>query len=731
LKSVSKFLKVSEVYTNNLKGIDVSIPLNAKICVVGPSGSGKSSLVFDTIGREARTRMMSALFPHHVGFSPRTKAKFLTPLPPVVLLSQHLKPQHPYKKVADYFFVYPLLEFALAEKGELFCKNCKTYSRLTTLERVLNWFENLEDGEKFYFLTPIKASKKALEFLLSQGYTKFFVNGTLLDISEEDPPEEVESAFVVIDRIIKEKGATSRFMENIRTAFSLGSGSIVLRFLTGKEFTFNLKSVCFKCGKPLVTEFLACPVCKGAGYLEKKMCSSCKGTGLKEEVLFSRIEGKSIYELLNGTLREFKEKFLKDESVALRRFLKAEEFKVDYLTLSTPVFRLSALERKVLELIEVFSLEIDGALYLLDEPSLYLDFKRRKVLLDNIDELVKEGKTVVLVEHDPVIIESSDWILHLGPGAGEKGGFLVFSGERSEYTFLEKKFSVKKVEKQSFFKLNLNKSKRELSLVTPGLNLFFGEKFEDEELFKEALEELRLAGFKVLDAEAHRAVKGDDWLISYSGIWDEVKKVLLKLPSARAKGFGAKHLSFYSKEGKCPTCQGKGKKAFKVGETWIEVKCETCMGYRLNPEVLSLEFKGFKLFELFEMTFEELLEVFQGFYTIKDKLLEVKRFGLSYLKVNQEVSTLSGGEKSRLLILRELFKKGKPDWLFVKYPLQGLSLWDLEFFLTWKDSLVEKGISLAILETNPIALMISDNLINGKEYLEEVKKHYEKYFSFD
>jgi len=735
------YLELKEVYTHNLKGIDLKIPLNSLVVITGPSGSGKSSLAINTIAEEAKNRLFQILnYSQEVSLNIIPKAKFVSPLPPIIAMTQGVKNWHPYKTIGEFLFLYQTLRLLFEEFGEYKCPACKEFNKVINLNKIIKWYQNLKEGEKFYFLLPLpESSPKALEFLISQGYTKYIIDDKEIDLSEESIPAKFERVYLLLDRMIKEKGSMERFLENLRISQSLNQGRIILKFLKGGEYFFNLKPICLRCGTQLLTEWIKCKSCKGYGYKGKEVCKDCEGLKITSTILESKLLGKSIKEWLILSIKEFyytlKELNIPEglkswfESIFFK-LEKALFLEIDYLKLSTPVFNLSVGERKLLELLLIFGINLNKVIYILDEPTLGLDIDKKKKLLILLRNIINHDNSVILIEHDPYIIENADYIIELGPEGGERGGYLIKADFKEEFfkkpdtltsQYLKGK---RKLIDLSFISKDYPKEKKlievfvekqKVNLLKEGINLIYGKIGSKKTQFFEKLYEVLKKEGKILKIEAKELKGRDDLIISYTGIWDDLKEILIKLPSARIKGLTQKNFSFHTKEGVCSSCRGKGKRIWETENLKLSSICEECFGKRLNPEVLNLTYKGFKISEIFDFTIEEILSIFSGVYQIKEKVQLLKELNLSYLKLGQSIEELSGGERNRLFIAKKLLGNIKFDYLFLEYPLQGLHLEDIKYFANCLNTLKRKNITIVILDTNLITLFLSEWIIEIEE----------------
>jgi excinuclease ABC subunit A len=735
------YLELKEVYTHNLKGIDLKIPLNSLVVITGPSGSGKSSLAINTIAEEGKNRLFQILnYSQEVSLNIVPKAKFVSPLPPIIAMTQGVKNWHPYKTIGEFLFLYQTLRLLFEELGEYKCPACGEFNKVTNLNKIIKWYQNLKEGEKFYLLLPLpERSPKALEFLISQGYTKYIIDDKEIDLSEESIPAKFERVYLLLDRMIKEKGSIERFLENLRISQSLNQGRIILKFLKGGEYFFNLKPICLRCGTQLLTEWIKCKSCKGYGYKGKEVCEECEGLKIASTILESKLLGKSIKEWLNLSIEEFyytlKELNIPEglkswfESIFFK-LEKALFLEIDYLKLSTPVFNLSVGERKLLELLLIFGTNLNKVIYILDEPTLGLDIDKKKKLLILLRNIINLDNSVILIEHDPYIIENADYIIELGPEGGERGGYLIKADFKEEFfkkpdtlTSQYLKGKRKLIDLSSIFKdypkekklIEVFVEEQKINLLKEGINLIYGKIGSKKTLFFEKLYERLKKERKILKIEAKELKGRDDLIISYTGIWDDLREILIKLPSARIKGLTQRNFSFYTKEGVCSSCRGKGKRIWETENLKLSSICEECLGKRLNPEVLNLTYKGFKISEIFDFTIEEILSIFSGVYQIKEKIQLLKELNLSYLKLGQSIEELSGGERNRLFIARKLLSNIKFDYLFLEYPLQGLHLEDIKYFANWLNTLKRKDITIVILDTNLITLFLSEWIIEIEE----------------
>ncbi len=714
MSEFQEFIELKEVYTHNLKGISVRIPLKALTVVIGPSGSGKSSLVYATLAQLAwyKLRCLQSLA-SELSVEPTFQAQLAGYLPYVLAFPQGVRDWYPYKNLSEILGLQGIFNQLFKREGEYFCPRCGTYNRNATLKEVLSELENFPLGERFYFLLPLKkTSFEILRYLYAQGFGRYLVDEEEWLVDEKGFPQGKE-VFLVLDRLSKKEGILGRLLENIRLTKELNGGIFFFQTLTGKVYSFNLSSNCVECGEGLITYFKKCPDCKGRGYQAGEPCAICHGLKLDPVVLKSKLFGLTIEEVLTQPLKTFLFTF---NPLLQQRFAKLA---LDDLSLGTPVFKLSLGEKKALELLSLFASEMRDLLLVLDEPTLGLDWRRRKALLDQVRELVQRGNTLVVVEHDPLFIRSADYVIELG-FKEEESGYLIFQGSIDD--FLKAKTPTSEIltgmrkltppypKLSNQQKISVSYLGREVSLIYPGLNIIWDEWISGEHNFLFFLARALIdRGYKVYSFEDLSFPKTSDFLVSYLKIWDALRENLILLPESRAKGLSKGHFSFHTKEGICNSCEGRGYKTFSLGEGVTEkTLCEDCLGKRLNREVLYLTYKGYKVLEILDFRLKDLGEFMGRVPQVQKICDQAELLGISYLCLSQPISELSGGERFRVELLRKLVKHRREDFYLFSFPLQGLHFLDLEPFLKfWENFATERRVGVVLYDCHPLLFSIS------------------------
>ena len=505
-----------------------------------------------------------------------------------------------------------------------------------------------------------------------------------------------------------------------------------------------------------------------AEYLREVPCKVCNGKRLKPEVLAVQVDGKSIAEVADLSLAnasEFmNELSLNDRDVkiaaqVLREIRVRLEFLLEvgltYLTLSRSAGSLSGGEAQRIRLATQIGSGLTGVLYVLDEPSIGLHQRDNRRLIDTLVKLRDLGNTLIVVEHDEDTIRTADWIVDIGPGAGEGGGRVVHSGgyeslltETESVTgdYLSGKRSIetpkkrRKIDKKRTINVvgaqanNLKNVTAEFPLgvftSVTGVSGSGKSTLVNDILYrvlanrlngarKVAGKHTRVTGVDNLDKVVHvdqapigRTPRSNP--ATYTGVFDRIRTLFSETMEAKARGYQPGRFSFNVKGGRCENCQGDG--TIKIEMNFLPdvyVVCEVCQGARYNRDTLAVHYKGKNIAEVLDMPISEAADFFEPISAIHRYLKTLVDVGLGYVRLGQSATTLSGGEAQRVKLATELQRRSNGRTVYVlDEPTTGLHFEDVQKLLMVLNSLVEKGNTVICIEHNLDVIKSSDWLID-------------------
>ncbi|MEE9172973.1 MAG: ABC-ATPase UvrA, partial [candidate division NC10 bacterium] len=460
---------------HNLKSLDLEIPRDKLVVITGLSGSGKSSLAFDTIYAEGQRRYVESLSAYARQFLDqmgKPDVDSIEGLSPAISIEQKSASHNPRSTVGTVTEIYDYLRVLFARVGHPYCFQCGERITAQTVQQMVDAIQGLPSGTKFQLLAPIVRGRKGeyrkeLLEMRRAGYVRARVDGRLVDLGEDITlhKQKKHTIEVVVDRLVMKTdgGLTRRLADSVETSLKLAKGLVGVLTEDGSLMLFSDKLACIRCGlsypeiTPRVFSFNsphgACPTCGGIGYAvtsdcpedqdftQLELCRECQGARLKPESLSVKIEQRSIAEVTQLSVRGAAEFFdtlslTQREQFIAQRILKEIRDRLgflvnvglDYLTLDRPAATLSGGEGQRIRLATQIGSGLVGVLYILDEPSIGLHQRDNRKLLQTLLRLRDMGNTVVVVEHDAETMHAADHIVDLGPGAGVEGGRLVAQG---------------------------------------------------------------------------------------------------------------------------------------------------------------------------------------------------------------------------------------------------------------------------------------------------------------
>lgn len=503
-------------------------------------------------------------------------------------------------------------------------------------------------------------------------------------------------------------------------------------------------------------------------YMRQVACPSCGGARLNPTILGVKVGGKSIAEVTELSLadalafvrglqlsaREAKigEQVLKEIDARLQFLL---DVGLDYLTLSRSAGTLSGGEAQRIRLATQIGSGLVGVLYVLDEPSIGLHQRDNRRLIETLTKLRDMGNTLIVVEHDEDTMREADWIVDVGPGAGEHGGEIVHSGSfedllkntrsiTGDYMAGRRRIEVPAVRRPVDKKRQLTvRGARENNLknvtVSFPLGVFTavtgvsgsGKSTLVNDILYTSLAN-KLNGAKQVPGR-HKSIDGLEHLdkvihvdqspigrtprsnpATYTGVFDHIRKLFAETSEAKMRGYTPGRFSFNVKGGRCEDCSGDG--TLKIEMNFLPdvyVPCETCHGKRYNRETLEVHYKGKTIADVLEMPVEEAAEFFAAFTPIARHLNTLVDVGLGYIRLGQPATTLSGGEAQRVKLATELQKRSNGRSIYVlDEPTTGLHFEDIRKLLAVLQSLVDKGNSVITIEHNLDVIKCADWIVD-------------------
>lgn len=504
------------------------------------------------------------------------------------------------------------------------------------------------------------------------------------------------------------------------------------------------------------------------GYMREIPCPACHGARLRPEVLAVRVGDKSIAELSDMSIQDTRD-FLNKLELPVRSAKIAApvlteirarlNFLVDvgltYLTLSRAAGTLSGGEAQRIRLATQIGSGLVGVLYVLDEPSIGLHQRDNKRLIDTLVRLRDLGNTLIVVEHDEETMEAADWIVDIGPGAGEHGGAIVHSGTLPDLLTNEESLTGqylsgvrqiampttrRPVDKDRLLTV---KGARENNLknvtVSFPLGVFTavtgvsgsGKSTLVNSILYRSLA-TRLNGARMVPGR-HKTVSGMEHLdkvihvdqspigrtprsnpATYTGVWDHIRKLFAETSEAKVRGYGPGRFSFNVKGGRCESCKGDGTLRIEMNFLPdVYVPCEVCHGARYNRETLEVHYKGKNVADVLNMPISEAAEFFAPISRIARHLNTLVEVGLGYVRLGQSATTLSGGEAQRVKLATELQRRSNGRSIYVlDEPTTGLHSEDIRKLLLVLQSLADKGNTVIVIEHNLDVIKSADWIID-------------------
>jgi excinuclease ABC subunit A len=872
-------IRITGARQHNLKNLDLEIPLNQITVVTGVSGSGKSSLAFDTLYAEGQRRYVETFSPYARQFMDRMdrpQVDKIEGIPPAIAIDRKDPVRTSRSTVGTMTEITDYVKLLYARLGQLHCRSCGRPVEPESPARVWEALQKLPAGTHvvitFPYLINGAPAEEVRRSLMQLGFDRLFEADRIEPLETWVPNAARPEIPVLADRLILRPEDKPRVLDSLELAFRFGGGRLDVWVPPDGHYAFSNRLACARCNieyaAPLPNLFSfnspvgACETCRGFGrtigidmdlvipdhslslaqgaikpfgakengrmefadlmdfcrrqkipttipfrklkaadknaiiegtpdyygikglfrWLESRtykmtvrvflsryrsydVCRECGGTRFKPETLLYRINGKNIAQIyamnVSGALEFFKSLPVSAEDEAsllvleevTNRLNYLSDVGLAYLTLDRQSRTLSGGEVQRVALASALGSSLVNTLYVLDEPSIGLHPRDNHRLIRILKGLRNLSNTVVVVEHDPEIIRESDYLLDLGPKAGEQGGRLMYFGPTANVNgsltgqYLKGSRRITAAGRQRkpgrgwlTIKGAAENNLKKIDVDIP-LGLFVcltgvsgsGKSTLAEDILYKAAK--RALGNPEERPGKHTAIRGVDAItdvvlvdqraigrtpranaLTYTKALDPIRRLLAETEQARTAGVGPGHFSFNVAGGRCETCKGEGfEKVEMQFLSDVFITCPDCNGKRFKAEVLDIHYRGQNIYDILTMTVDQALEFFKDRRKVAAALQPLAEVGLGYIRLGQPINTMSGGEAQRLKLSRYVrigSQNSAPQLFIFDEPTTGLHFDDIGKLLTALQRLVDAGNTVLVIEHNMDVVKTADWVID-------------------
>lgn len=880
-----EYIEIRGAKAHNLKDVSLDIPRGKFVVVTGLSGSGKSSLAFDTIYAEGQRRYMDTLSTyakHFMGVLEKPEVESIDGLSPIVAIEQKTTGNNPRSTVGTITEISDFLRL-------LYARASRAYSPVTgkemvryTDDQIVSLIISEYAGRKCFLLAPLVRGRKGhyrelFEQLRKRGYTDVRVDGEIVPLSGIESVDRYKSHFIelVVDKLKPSEGDGKRIRDSVTAALGLGKGSVAMLDKDSGEIRHYSKHLVdpesgISLQEPAPHSFSFnspegyCPHCKGLGMIvdvnldtiipdrsvsvadggivplgkvretkkfdiiraiarkygfslfdpidtvpdeaishiifgsddlfrigegaqsemvsfggivedisDKVVCPVCGGTRLNENTKCFRIDGKTISDVSAMEMTDLQEWFatlpgkLNSREMTIARDILKElrervNFMIDvgleYLSLDRATSSLSGGESQRIRLATQIGSKLVNVLYILDEPSIGLHQRDNRKLINSLKTLRDEGNSVMVVEHDLETMMSADWLVDVGPGAGEKGGKICLNAPLNlvlpdpekpspgedvmshcilgesltlDYLLGRKSIPVPQSRRRGNGHFLSLKGARGNNLKNVSVDFPLGcligisgvsgsgkSTLINETLMPVLKNRFYRAKLRPLEYSSIEGIEYVDKLIeidqspigrtprsnpaTFTGVFGDIRTLFEDTPDAKVRGFKAGRFSFNVPGGRCEACNGAGIKVIEMNFLpSVNVVCDECRGKRYNEDTLAVRYKGKSISDVLQMSISEAYEFFKPLPKIATKLKAMVDVGLGYISLGQSAVTLSGGESQRMKLAAELQRNATGNTLYIlDEPTTGLHFEDIKVLLGVLQQLVDQGNTVIVIEHN-------------------------------
>lgn len=864
---MDNIIKLRGIRVHNLKNIDLDIPLNTQIIITGVSGSGKSSLAFDTLYAEGQRRFIESLSSYARQFLERMEkpdSDLIEGITPAIAIQQKAVTKNPRSTVATVTEIHDFSRILFARIGTIHCHTCGNPVIRDTIDAIVEELLKFPPRSKILisFSRPIE---NGWDDLKKDGFHRIILADRVVDLDKAELTNE-ESINVFVDRMLIDPKERERLVDSLELGLKKGGGRVKIQTEDHREIIFSDKLECKTCEliyeEPVPNLFSfnspqgACPLCHGFGDLavvdEDKIipdknksieegavqpwskgigrhrlrrliteaqsreiptdvpfkdlkeewkrfvfrgegrykgvqgffdrlqrkkykvqvrvfiaryrkyipCPDCHQLRLNKKALSVQINSTNIGQFVHKTVREaydflnnlalspfhkqVAERLITEIKNRLKFLLKVG---LEYITLDRITFTLSGGEAQRINLAAALSTSLVSTLFVLDEPSIGLHPRDNQRLIEILKSLNDIGNTVIVVEHDPEIIRSADYIIDLGPKAGRFGGEVMYAGSMDTFLkssdtltarYMSGKEKVRVPKKRRTSKkfitiTNAHKHNLKNLDVKIPLNLFTCITGVSGSGKSTLLHDVLYHGWKGEQTDGYQDIEGKDLVdkivmvdqapistsprsipATYTKAMDDIRDILSRTREARSMGFKPGYFSFNTAGGRCEECKGAGIQIVEMQFlSDVVLTCEDCKGKRYQKDILEIKFKEKNIDDILQMSIEEAYGFFAEIPKIQKKLSPLIDVGLGYVKLGQPTTTLSGGELQRIKLAYNLVHKRKEKMLYLfDEPTIGLHQDDIRVLLKTFQTLVEEGHTVVVIEHNLDMIKCADHIID-------------------
>lgn len=741
-------IRIKGASQNNLKSIDIELPHHQLIGVTGVSGSGKSSLAFDIIANEGKRQYLSSIPSFARQFSGKInppQVASITGLFPVITVSQKVYGNSSKSTVGTLSEIYDWLRLLYARFGQspnpidltrgLFsfnnqlgaCPHCNGLG----IEEQISLDKLIADPSK-------TLREGALVPTLPNGYIMY--SQVTVDVLNTVCQQHGFSVDIPWNELSEDqKNVILNGSDRIKVLFGKHSLESRLKW-TGLKAKPREEGY-YKGMLPIMQDILKRDRNKNIlRFVSSVTCTSCHGKRLNKDALSVTYRSKTIDELCDLELNEllqFVQKIKCDNEAELKIIKKLShqlqllgDLGCGYLQLSRPAPSLTGGELQRIKLVNQLSAQLSNVLYVFDEPSIGLHPKDQSAMLSILQQLVRNGNTVILVEHNPDIIRQTNWIIEIGPEAGINGGNLIYNGPTDNFlnaahnnlTATQKALmdserrstAPKTTDFFPLFNCKVNNLKAiDVRFQTKAINVVTGVNGAGKASLVNHCLLPELDNYIVIDQKPiGRTPRSNP--ATYTGLSDHIRDLFAALPAAKEAGFKKSRFSFNNKGGRCETCEGSGKIVLGMHYMGnVELECATCNGKRFNATTLAITFNEKNIAEIYQLSINEAVAFFKGHPKLVRFLEILQELGLGYLKLGQSSTTLSGGEAQRIKLATSLAKKPKSNsWYILHEPTIGLHYQDIQLLIHALEQLTKQGHTIVCIEHNKQLIKAADWVID-------------------